>query len=60
MRSDLRAEECCYTCQYNRNNFTDDYPCNCEIEGKNNTAQDMWCEDYELADDYDVRRRGVE
>ena len=53
MRKDLAYDECCYTCNHNRNNFADDYPCNCEFAGNNHTAQDMWCGDYEMAEDYE-------
>lgn len=48
MRKDFRTDECCYTCQHNRNNFADDFACNCEFTEKNNTAQDARCGDYEI------------
>lgn len=45
----LKCEECCFTCQHNRNVLRKDFPCNCEFENrKDNTSQDMWCGDYDL------------
>lgn len=52
MRRDLATEECCYTCQHNRNNFSDCYNCDCEFLGKGNPKQDMWCKDYNLDSEY--------
>ena len=48
----LEQEKCCYTCNHNRNNFSKDYPCNCEFENrKSNVFQDeMACDDYESCD----------
>lgn len=57
MRRDLATDECCYTCQHNRNNFDDTYNCNCEFLGKGEPTQDMWCDDFELVEDYEDRFR---
>jgi hypothetical protein len=49
----LECDECCYICQNNRNALTPDFPCNCQFENhSNNTAQDMWCGDYEMHENY--------
>jgi hypothetical protein len=49
----LSLDECCYTCQNNRNKLTANFPCNCQYENHNdNTSQDMWCGDYEMCEEY--------
>lgn len=52
MRRDLVTEECCYTCVHNRNNFSNDFYCDCEFLGKGTPKQEAWCADYELDSDY--------
>lgn len=59
MRKDLVTEECCYTCQHNRNSFDDSYYCDCEFLGKGTPTQDVWCEDYELDSEYEVKLGGI-